>query len=137
MSDHLTTHFAQYADFVRGVGEWMDRPDLEDVIPDFIYLAECELQLELNFALSDARKEGTTIVGQDYIDLPNDYAEGFNLEWETRELPHPEVVTKSHWEGVKKRLEGQPTRASMFHGNRIYFAPAPRAAGCLRRSLRV
>ena len=124
--------FQDYDNLVRGVGDWLARDDLSDQIPNFIWLAECDLQRDLMLRLNDQVTTGFSVAGQEYIDLPPDYAEGFLLRWEDDSLPPVTVssldVVSRHQKG--NQAQGQASsmpRVGAFHGNRVYLGPVPGA----------
>jgi len=122
--------FQDYDNLVQGVADWLARDDLTGVIPDFIWLAECELQRDIPLRLNDATATGTAIAGQEYIDLPSDYAEGFFLRWDSDTLP---PVTVSSFDVVARLQKSSETQAGdsayprvgAFHDNKIYIGPKP------------
>lgn len=124
--------FVDYDNLVQGVADWLARDDLAGQIPDFIWLTECELQRDLSLRLNDATATGTAIAGQEYVELPEDYAEGFLLRWESDTLP---PVTVSSFDVVSRRQKGSESQSSSsatprvgaFHKNRIYIGPTPGA----------
>lgn len=122
--------FVDYDNLVTGIGKWLARDDLAEIVPDFIWLAECELQRDLPLRLNDATETSTAIAGQEYIDLPADYAEGFFLRWASDDLP---PVTVSSFDVVARLQKSSETQAGdsarprvgAFHNNRVYIGPKP------------
>ncbi len=122
--------FIDYDNLVTGIGDWLARDDLTAQIPDFIWLAECELQRDIPLRLNDSTATGTAIAGQEYIDLPTDYAEGFFLRWDSDDLP---PVTVSSFDVVARLQKSSETqsgdsaspRVGAFHNNRLYMGPKP------------
>jgi hypothetical protein len=126
--------FQDYDNLVQGVSDWLARDDLVGVIPDFIWLCECELQRDLPLRLNDAVATGTAIAGQEYIDLPADYAEGFFLRWDSDTLPSVTVSSFDIVASLQKASETQAgdsayPRVGAFHNNRVYIGPKPGAQG--------
>jgi len=124
--------FTDYDNLVKGVGDWLAREDLSDRIPDFVWLAECELQRDLMLRLNDSTATGTSVSGQEYIELPFDYAEGFFLRWEGNTLPPVRVSSFDVVSRIQKGSETSSTtntrtRVGSFHNNRIYLGPVPGA----------
>lgn len=122
--------FTDYDNLLEVIGDWLARDDLAARIPDFVWLAESELQRDLNLRLNDAIATGTSLAGQDYIDLPEDYVEGFFLQWDDRTLS---PVTVSSFDVVARHQNGYEAQSSAsadprvgaFHGNRVYIGPKP------------
>ena len=71
-----------YAELKAAIASWLPRSDLTTPIPDFIYLAEKDIEqrLRLNDGASVA---GTLTAAQDYLDLPADCLEVIHFRLET------------------------------------------------------
>ena len=124
--------FVDYDNFVKAVGDWLARDYLSEEIPDWIWITECELQRDLNLRLNDAILTGTAVADQEYLDLPDDFAEGFYLRWESDTLPPVTVSSFDKLDAIQKGREtsgtqNTRTRHGTFHNNRIYLGPVPGA----------
>ncbi len=119
--------FADFDSLLDTISRWLDRPDLVSDIPDFVYLAESELQRDCHFRLSDATTTGTTVADQEYIDLPSDYVEARHFRFDEDQLPPLDVRSWTEVSHLKKFHSGGHTRAGVIHGDRIYVGPVPGA----------
>ena len=123
--------FVGYDALKEAVADWLAREDLEPQIEDFIWLAECDVQRQIRFRMLDTIKEGTSVDGQNYIDLPLDYAEGGFLNWiSDRSLPSIEVVSYDIMARHQKNpaltaRTGGDTSVGTVHGNRLHVGQAP------------
>ncbi len=118
--------FKDYDSLVDTVARWLARDDLAADIPDFIWLAECELQREVRFRLQDTTTTGTTVADQEYIEFPTDYVGGGLFRFDKDELPPIRVTSWSAVEAFKKNATGD-TRVGVVHGTRLYVGPVPGA----------
>ncbi len=55
------------------VAAWLHRTDLTDQIPDFIYLAEQEINRRLKVIPKEVEAQLVTVVGDRFVDLPDDF----------------------------------------------------------------
>ncbi len=123
--------FKSYNALKMTIANWLARDDLESDIPDFIWLAECDVQRTVKFRLSDAIETGVTVADQSYIDLPDDYAEGGFLNWTSdTSLPTIEVVSYDVMAKIQKNppfvaTAGLDVRVGTLHGNRLHIGRAP------------
>tara|TARA_R110000868_G_scaffold91431_5_gene253530 strand:- start:220 stop:861 length:642 start_codon:yes stop_codon:yes gene_type:complete len=122
--------FTDYDNLVEVIGDWLARDDLSARIPDFIWLAESELQRDLGLRLNDSVERGSAIAGQEYIDLPLDFAEGILLRWDNQDLTPLTVSSFDVVSRFQKSRESQSTsssspRVGALHGQRIYIGPKP------------
>lgn len=123
--------FSGYDSLKETVADWLARDDLEAQIEDFIWLAECDLQRQVKFRMLDKIALGTSVDGQNYLELPADYAEGGFLNWVSdRSLPSIEVVsydiTARHQKNPALTARtGGDTAVGTLHGNRIHIGQAP------------
>lgn len=122
--------FRDYQSLCNAVAEWLARDDLATPIKDFIWLTECDLQREVKFRTRDTIEEGTTVDGQDYIELPDDYAEGAMLSWSgNTSLPTLEVASLAQTLEYQKNVGFSPvareSRVASVRGNRLYVGGAP------------
>ena len=122
--------FTDYDNLLEAIGDWLAREDLDERIPDFVWLAESELQRDLNLRLNDAVATGTALAGQEYIDLPDDYVEGFYLRWDDTTLPPVtvssfDVVSRLHNSSESQATSEANPRVGAFHGQRVYIGPKP------------
>lgn len=114
-----------YADLKRRITDWLNRGDLEGVVPQFIELAEDRLRRDTRVRAVTCR--GTLTVSADGESLPDDcgaveawYHDGPTYFGEIR------IVGAEQLGGIKARLGmvGAPQYAAVSDG-RLYYAPIP------------
>ncbi len=118
-----------YNELVAAIGEdWLARDDLEAPIRDFIWLVECDCQRRIRLPVTDAIASGTSIAGQNYIVLPDDYTSGVRLHWSgddslpTLELATRDIVFKAQQQTASNAPV--PGVGDVF-GDRLYIGPGP------------
>jgi len=66
---------ANYTDLKTSIGNWLNRSDLSAYIPDFITLAEAEINRRLRIAAMEKRSRSDTASGDTYVALPSGFLE--------------------------------------------------------------
>jgi hypothetical protein len=61
-----------YAELQASVASWLNRGDLTASVPDFVTLAECQLNIDLKARAMDSKTTLTTVVGTNTVPLPTD-----------------------------------------------------------------
>jgi len=74
---------ATYAELKTSVANYLNRSDLEAVIPDFISLVENRMNRELRVRVNLNRANTTTTAGTAFYNLPTDLTELRNITWDT------------------------------------------------------
>ena len=64
---------SNYTELQDAVSNWLDRSDLSDRIPEFITLAEAQMNRLLRIRLMEGRYTASTVKGQRNYALPTDY----------------------------------------------------------------
>ena len=123
------TQFQDYDALIRTIGQrWLARSDIENDIKDFIWLTECDLQRICRFELTDAKVTDTTVDGDDFIILPEDFQSGVALRWLSDDtLPTLELASFDQVDRAQKGLStnwSQPRVGDVF-GNRLYIGFSP------------
>lgn len=121
--------FLSYDELIETIGvEWLARDDLDANIKDFIWLTECDAQRRLRLPETDAIFSGTSISGQDYIVLPDDYTSGVRINWTgDTVLPTLELATRDIVFKAQQQIATNvpvPGVGDVF-GNRLYIGPGP------------
>jgi len=121
--------FLSYDELVETIGsQWLARDDLAADIKDFIWLVECDAQRRIRLPETDAIISGTSIAGQNYIVLPDDYSTGVRVNWTgdtllpTLELATRDIVFKAQQQVASNAPV--PGVGDVF-GNRLYIGPGP------------
>jgi hypothetical protein len=122
--------FLNYDNLKDAVANWLARSDLGTHIPDFVWLAECDIQRTVQFRLSEKQASGTTVNEQAYIDLPKDFVEGLYLQWQNdTSIPFMEIVSYDVNDTITRNAvtsaRGYPMRGGTIHGDRLYIAATP------------
>jgi len=114
--------FDSYSGLLAAIANWTERHDLTDHIPDFIRLAEAQINCVLRVHQMEARE--TVSVSAEYLALPATYLDGLTIRlsdgasvWSLDPAPR-ELLDSA---GVQP---GRP-RAFSIVGNDIQFYPAP------------
>ena len=68
-----------YSGLQASVADFLERADLTAVIPDFIALAEADINSQFNLRDGDQNADLTAVVGSRFIALPTGFREGQNL----------------------------------------------------------
>ena len=122
--------FVDYDNLMDTIANFLARDDLGDEIPNFIWLAECDIQRDIQFRMTDKVIEGVTTEGDEYIDLPLDYLVGQYIRW-TGDNTQAEIEVSSF--SAMNQLQKRPgsssvanrMRSATVFGNRLYIGPAP------------
>ena len=64
---------SNFTELQAAVSNWLDRSDLTDRIPEFITLAEAQMNRQLRIRLMEGRYTASTVKGQRNYALPTDY----------------------------------------------------------------
>ena len=111
-----------YSELQASVASWLNRTDLTAQIPDFIALAESSIGTDVR--LRDMVTTGTltTVVAQNYVDLPADWLEFKDIRYGDQPL---KLLSSN-----EITLRSSDTDTAMFYaveGNRLLLAPVPNA----------
>lgn len=117
--------FQNYEQLKAAVGGWLDRPDLDKYIPDFISLAELKLNRDLRVRGMEDRATATT--DQAYLALPPGFLQAKRLLVLTQP---PRVLTYRTPEQLVAEYGGQRGRPAVFtvSQDEMQFGPAPDTA---------
>jgi hypothetical protein len=109
-----------YAGLLASVAGWLMRDDLTAVIPDFVTLAEADMNQRLRLRLMLTR--ATTTVGTDgYEDLPSDFLQMYRITLDGIEL---EFSPTGLMAGYLLDYAGDPQTYYCVTGDQVQFAPA-------------
>jgi hypothetical protein len=109
-----------YSGLQASVADFLERSDLTAVIPDFITLAEADINSQFNLRDKDQDATLTSVVGSRFISLPTGFREARNLwfEWSYgRSDPLRFVIPELM---ITSTSPGQPTQWCV-DGNSIAF----------------
>lgn len=68
-----------YDELQTAIGNWLDREDLTDRIPEFIALAEADINAEFDLRTIESDQSLTPVSGSRYIPVPTGFREAKNL----------------------------------------------------------
>jgi hypothetical protein len=113
-----------YAELQSSIASWLNRSDLTSVIPDFISLAETNMERSIRHWRQE--KRATATIDTQYSALPADYLEGirFNLDGDQRLI---EMITSADMQ--RKRYANADTSGSPRYfsvtGGQLEVFPTP------------
>ncbi len=113
-----------YAELQSTILDWLNRPDLEAVVPTFIADAEARLNRDTRIRSQVARAVFT--VNGDGLDLPTDYAavDSWHLNGPTY-YGALETVNGNALSVLRARYRSGPPRYVAIEERKAYFAPEP------------
>lgn len=113
-----------YAELKTSVGDWLNRSDLTTAIPDFISLAEA--QIERNLRTRQMIVRSTASLTTEYSAVPDDFLEAKTFKLDTNP-PTPlqfETIDSMDNLSVVYTSSGKPAYFSVV-GNQFRFIPTP------------
>ena len=113
-----------YSELQTAISNWLDRPDLASIIPDFIALAEAKFNRRLRTMEMENRATTETIAGQTFYSLPDDALAITNIQLNTDPKTVLERYTKEQIDREYATGTGQP-RVFTLNANQIELAPSP------------
>ena len=120
--------FDAFDDLVKSVGDFLARDDLDDLIPDFIRLAEADLGREVGWRFTTKEALGNFVVDQDFITLPADTLKA-EILMITDTVPGPVNINIVSGQEFNRKLR---TTSSSWHpvvarhlGLTLKLAPTP------------
>lgn len=128
-----------YDELVTSIGKWLERDDLTSRIPDFIALAEGQLNRLLRVRQMETRATSTLDAGDEFFAVPNDFleAKSFSLsdgscKWDLDPQPDEvlEAATPTSGKPLKYALVGDsfhvyPTPDRNYPTRLVYYARLP------------
>jgi len=115
---------SSYSELQTAVSNWLDRPDLAGIIPDFIFLAEAKFNRRLRTMEMESRATTDTIAGQAFYALPDDALAITNIQLNTNPKTVLERYTKEQVDREYATGTGQP-RVFTLNANQIELGPSP------------
>lgn len=112
-----------YSELKTAVADWLNRADLTAVIPDFITLAEAQLNRQLR--THDMIGRATATVEEDYFSVPSDWLETLTLVNNATKTFPMEYVDYQHLNGLKAlSLTGDSRFYTMVDGKFLIYPAA-------------
>ena len=113
-----------YSELQTAVGSWLNRSDLSSNIPDFITLAEASFNRVLRTRNQITR--ATSSVNAQYVALPTDLIELFNIQINTNPIKRLEQVSLDKADDLRSANSSSGTPAYFaITGNNIELIPTP------------
>ncbi len=113
-----------YSELQTAVGSWLNRSDLSSNIPDFITLAEASFNRVLRTRNQITR--ATSSVNAQYVALPTDLIELFNIQINTDPIKRLEQVSLDKADDLRSVNSSSGTPAYFaITGNNIELIPTP------------
>lgn len=113
-----------YAELQTAIANWLNRDDLTSIIPDFIRLAEADMQRRLRHY--EMEKRATATLDSQYTELPDDFLQPIRLH--VQDTNDPLVpMSKADMQDERDRINdtsGQP-RYYTITGGEIEVLPTP------------
>ena len=117
-----------YTELKTSVGNWLNRDDLTAVIPDFIALAEAQMDRALRHWRMEKRVE--TTLDEQYENLPTDFLE--MLELSLTDGTYLTLISTADMQRRKQASQaGGNPRFYRITSNQIEFYPAPASGSAL------
>tara|TARA_R110000822_G_scaffold73621_3_gene176948 strand:+ start:1197 stop:1814 length:618 start_codon:yes stop_codon:yes gene_type:complete len=113
-----------YAELQSSIGDWLNRDDLTNVIPDFITLAEAQFNRSVRHRKMVTR--ATATISSRYSATPGDWLQTIQLHLQTDPIQPLEYVTEEtmNEQRAKSSAGGRPTRFTMV-GTEYEVNPGP------------
>jgi hypothetical protein len=113
-----------YAELKSSVADWLNRSDLTTAIPDFISLAEAQMERKLRTRQMISR--ATATVNTEYSALPDDFLEVKSLKLQTNPVTPLQFETIDSLDNLQQqyRSASKPRFFSVV-GNQIRTVPVP------------
>ena len=113
-----------YSELQTAVGSWLNRSDLSSNIPDFITLAEASFNRVLRTRNQITR--ATSSVSEQYVALPTDLIELFNIQLNTDPIKRLEQVSLDKADDLRSSNSSAGTPSYFaITGNNIELIPTP------------
>ena len=114
---------SNYSQLQSAVGDFLNRQDLEAVIPTFISLAEADLNRSIRHRSMLTRSTAT--IDTQFTALPTDFLEAKNIQLNSEPITVLRYVTMEHADLVRQRNPtGQPCYYSIV-GDTLEVVPVP------------
>lgn len=119
---------SDYGSLVTAVSNWLHRSDLAAQVPDFITLAELQMNSDIDSRAMESRTILTTTAGNEYITLPTDMMEMRRLLLQTSPTVTLKYVTPDEISSDYATGRTDQPRVFAVIGGQVQLAPIPDAA---------
>ena len=114
-----------YSELKAAISSWLDRSDLDSVIPDFIALAEARHRRDFKLRRMETRVTANTISGTEYYSLPDNFVAMRNIQLNTDPKTALEYLTPEQMDRVNAGSSKGKPKAYSIIGNNIQQRPIP------------
>lgn len=117
-----------FAELKTAIGNWLNRSDLTDRIPEFIAMAEARMNRDSRLRVIDAVTRDTLSVSSQFTALPSDFGQLINCELQTSPVTLMEYATPQQLDAWR---HSTPTGNPKYFGivnNDLEVAPVPTSA---------
>ena len=115
-----------YGELKTAVANWSDRTNLTTRIPEFIAIAESEINSTVR--VRDMECRVTSAVSTEYFDLPTDFMEIRNIQLNTDPVARLEFMTPNQMDVfAPSATPGKPKKYAVF-GTEVQLKPIPDAS---------
>lgn len=114
-----------YSELKSAIASWLDRADLDSVIPDFIALAETRHRRDFKIRRMETRVTANTIADTEYYSLPDNFVAMRNIQLNTDPKTPLEYLTPEQMDRVKGGSSKGKPKAFSIIGNNLQLRPIP------------
>ena len=117
-----------YSELKAAISSWLDRSDLDSVIPDFIALAEARHRRDFKLRRMETRVTANTVSGSEFYSLPDNFVAMRNIQLNTDPKTALEYLTPEQMDRVNAGSSKGKPKAYSIIGNNIQLRPIPDSA---------
>ena len=114
-----------YSELKTAISSWLDRSDLDSVIPDFIALAEARHRRDFKLRRMETRVTANTIADTEYYTLPDNFIAMRNIQLNTDPKTALEYLTPEQMDRVNAGSSTGKPKAYSIIGNNFQLRPIP------------
>mgnify|MGYP003138135766 FL=1 len=114
-----------YSELKAAISSWLDRSDLDSVIPDFIALAEARHRRDFKLRRMETRVTASTIADTEYYTLPDNFVAMRNIQLNTDPKTALEYLTPEQMDRVNAGSSTGKPKAYSIIGNNFQLRPIP------------
>ena len=117
--------FSNYTELQAAIENWLDRSDLSARVPEFIALAEAQMNRALRIRIMEGRYTASTVKAQRIYALPTDYRQMRSLRINLDPIVALVYLTPQNMNQVWAGSSTGTPKAYTIVGNDIRLGPAP------------
>lgn len=119
-----------YTELKSSLADWLNRSDLTSVIPDFISLAEAQIERQLRTRQMIVRATASFAAGAEYGTVPSDFLEAKTIKLDTNPITSLDFETIDSMDQLSSTVylsSGRPKKFTVV-GNQFRLLPIPDGA---------